>query len=389
MLRYPLIDINNPLLDHDSPLYSAETPTYISSLVSTNLPFLIEKDKWTPVLTIEESDVIPINFKQREQQDSQIDYLKRLGVKPHQLLLIMHIWDDCDTYDWTSLYHHFKEKLNNSGTGYRCLLVHNNHNLFKNSMNSDESIYYNHMWNRQKAYYTDFERVNPIHKVYTFTNKKEGWNLNPIRKSENAKVFMCPNRIFPFISPRLAYRKVIKLLLENENGYLSDPTNQKFLMTEEAELLDSWKEHNNYGGGHWCPIANSLYENSFISIFSETIVTNGSWYIQNPWRAISEKSYDPLIKGHFILPFAYSGIIDDLKKMGFRFPDIINYSYDTITDDNFRFAAFCEEAKRLVRIPVEKWYVFFEKEKELLEHNRQVFFNRPYDPLYEKVIKHL
>jgi hypothetical protein len=177
------------------------------------------------------------------------------------------------------------------------------------------------------------------------------------------------------------------MILENENGYMSEPHNNKLLEPEEEGLLSAWGERNNYGGGHWWPIANRYYENSFLSIFVETITTNGDWYIQNPWKAISEKTYDPLIKGHFILPFSYTGIIADLKKKGFKFPDWINYEYDNITDNNFRFAGFLEEAKRLIKIPVDKYYEYYEKDKHILEHNRQLFFTLPYSPLYEQVKK--
>lgn len=381
MLRYPLIENTK-----DNPLWSEEIPHWINCQRSTNLPFDIEKNNWIPVDNFADADVIPITLKVREKHEEHINFLKKIGIRPDQLLLVMHIWDDTDTYDWTSLFYEFKQRIREHSS-YRVVLVHNNHNGFKHGLNEQESIHWNHMWNRTKAYYTDYDNIDLRDKIYTFYATKKCWQLNPIHKTENAKIFLCPNRIFPFISPRLAYRKMLKLILENQNGYMSVPHENKLLEPEEPDLISSWSERNHYGGGHWWPIANKYYENSFVSIFVETITTNGEWYIQNPWRAISEKSYDPLIKGHFILPFGYTGLIEDLTKIGFRFPSWINYDYDKIQDNNFRFAGFLEETKRLLTTPIDQYYEYYEKDRNILEHNRQLFYTLPYSQLYEQVKK--
>jgi hypothetical protein len=133
----------------------------------------------------------------------------------------------------------------------------------------------------------------------------------------------------------------------------------------------------------WLPAANEIYEDTFISIYVETLID--SFHT----RVITEKTFDPLIKGHFILPFGYCGIIEDIKSYGFRLPIWINYEYDYEVDPEKRFNLFIQEFERLQKIEIQQYYKWFEKDYDLLVHNRNVFFNRPYDLLYPSLVKAL
>ncbi len=92
-----------------------------------------------------------------------------------------------------------------------------------------------------------------------------------------------------------------------------------------------------------------------------------------------------MIKGHFILPFGYAGIIEDIKSYGFILPDWIDYSYDKIQNNDQRFAKFLKTVKETVEIPLESWHIHYTKSFDIIRHNRQVFFNRPYDSLYDSI----
>ena len=89
MLKYPNIDNNNPI-------YTNELPNYVSALPCNDLPFLIEKNNWQSVDNFVDADVIPIYLKNRNEHVSQIEYLKRMGIKEHQTLLAMLIYDDTE-----------------------------------------------------------------------------------------------------------------------------------------------------------------------------------------------------------------------------------------------------------------------------------------------------
>ena len=127
----------------------------------------------------------------------------------------------------------------------------------------------------------------------------------------------------------------------------------------------------------WQPIANDIYNKTVASIYVESLVGHETFVPET--RSITEKTWDPLIKGHFILPFSYPGIIQDLRTIyGVEFPPEIDYSYDEILDRELRFEQFCCELKRLRKM---RWAELYHRHRDMLAHNRQMFWDRPYHKL--------
>ncbi len=194
-----------------------------------------------------------------------------------------------------------------------------------------------------------------------------------------------------FLSPTFSYRKSLKyrpqisnLLTPHNNnlGYVSfiDSNNKHFLIPhkilpkcKDINFLES-KNIGEYPGFGYSPPHILYYENTFISIFGE-ICEWGEGYTP------SEKTYEPLIKGHFILPFSNSGYIQHLKNLGFKFPNFIDYSYDTILDDDSRFATYKEEINRLLTISLDDWRQHWNDNLELIVHNQNIFYYKPYEKL--------
>jgi hypothetical protein len=103
---------------------------------------------------------------------------------------------------------------------------------------------------------------------------------------------------------------------------------------------------------------------------------------------VTEKSFDPLIQGNFVLPFGYPGLIKDILSYGFKLPNWIDYSYDSISDDNDRFYVYMESLKKLNDLPFDHLFNMATNDKAILEHNRSIFYSRPYDyPLLADKIK--
>jgi hypothetical protein len=103
-------------------------------------------------------------------------------------------------------------------------------------------------------------------------------------------------------------------------------------------------------------------------------------------HTITEKTWDPLIKRHFILPFGYPGMIGQLTQdYGVLLPDFIDYSYDSIPDVEERFAAYLTSVDRFLSLSVEELSALVNEHQELLDHNRSIFFNRGYHSLYSRV----
>jgi hypothetical protein len=122
--------------------------------------------------------------------------------------------------------------------------------------------------------------------------------------------------------------------------------------------------------GAFRPIPNSFYDDTYLSVYVESNCQN------NNLIHITEKTFEPLLKGHFIMPFANSGTIQRLRDLGFRFPDFIDYSYDTIDDVRWRFAVFQKLVKDTLQLP---WAKLYQDNFDIIEHNRNQLYNLDYD----------
>ena len=128
------------------------------------------------------------------------------------------------------------------------------------------------------------------------------------------------------------------------------------------------------------PIASRYFNQSAVSVYAETVCTEKTGV-----HVISEKTFIPLVRGHYILPFGYRGLIDDLKLYDFKFPDWIDYSYDKIFNNEKRLEAYLESVKKIRALSYEELTYNANRDIELLKHNRNVFFTRSYDSLYDKI----
>jgi len=289
----------------------------------------------------------------------------------NQIIAIMAVTCADDNLDWQKIFDYVYQEFHKHFPN-KVVLIH----PFKNISNY---IYQNLYFNYTKAFYTSFKKLD-LHNTNdgSYTTEKN-FIINPIKPKDitMSKIFLCANRILyddnknPIVSsPKLRLRLKLLQLLRGKDGFLSDFENDIILPGQ----TDSSTEylHRVRGNGTWIPVHSDLYDRSYISIFIETTVTSGQ-------KLITEKTYDPLIKGHFILPFGYSGIIQDLKSMGFIFPNWIDYSYDAIEDTNTRFHVFRKEIKRLLDLPKPSIDNHHIRDIDMLKHNQKLFFTKPYE----------
>lgn len=374
--------------------YDLEPPSlpYVMSGTRDSLPFEFEREKWQIVNDIKEADVVPIGCLYiPEEWKKQVEKLKELGCTNRQLLLIMNIFDDVDTYDWCHWYQKYAQFLYNN-SDFRCAMLSNNKRGWIQNPNTEyEVIPYDLMFNRQKAFMTERHKFETAGRVYFYCNTVDNFRLNPIQKIGNLndrKIALCPNRIMKF-NARSGLRRILKTYIKDKSVILGDPTHGVILEPEDINMMSTIRNMDNNGGGLWMPIANRYYEQTYISIYVETCTVSNPLHatVQNLYQSITEKTFDPLIKGHFILPFGYSGIIKDIKEYGFKFPNWINYEYDQIECDRHRFAAFLEEADRLLHMDITEIEKNYVKDYEMLKYNRSVFWSRPYVPLHDEVLR--
>lgn len=336
------------------------------------LPFDLEKDKWEFTESMQEADVIAVLKKySKEEIDRQIDYIQ--PNYKNQTIIIMnlfHIDDNSDSEQNHQNHIMFWNRLTKN-----VVIAHTN-------KENKKQIFYDILWNRSKSYFTEYDKHDHKDRVWTWSASDKMFAITPIDKKDPRKLFLSPNRIYYdsefFTHPRINTRFKLKNLLENKNGFISDPQHGIGLEPEEISKFGSILEGN---GGTWFPVANHYYNSSYISIYVETI-TDGPCT-----KTITEKTWDPLLKGHFILPYGYCGLVADIKSYGFIMPEWIDYSYDKESSQEHRWKKYVQSLQSILEKSIIEIDQLYNKDKEILEHNRSIFYSRPYDVLYDKIKK--
>lgn len=244
-------------------------------------------------------------------------------------------------------------------------------------------IFFDFLFNRTKAYYLGHNWHPTTSKNYYESSKNYVIPTHPLPDKKN-KIFVAPNdvsvdSIDPDSGQRRYRLKLVNLILEKyaDCGYLGAwSINRKLKLWAQTDNIharcidDLSVPKTAYRPRGYSPPHSLYYEDTYISVYAETI-EHGSTFI------ISEKTLDPLIKGHFILPFSNPGFINYAKTLyGFQFPTFIDYSYDEIYDNDLRFAAYANELDRLVHLS--NWPELWIANQNIIKHNQQIFYDRPY-----------
>lgn len=173
-------------------------------------------------------------------------------------------------------------------------------------------------------------------------------------------------------------------LLKYYPGYLGDASAGTLLVGQGDTLSQRIHEHiKGVGNLGWTPAHNAYYENSTLSIYVETLTYN-----ENQVIGITEKTWEPVIKGHFLLPFGYNGMIRDLQHhYGLKMAPFINYEYDSAGGDLNRWVMYLAEVKRLLNLGPRKLYKLKQQHMDILEYNRQAMLDTGYRDTVDEAIK--
>lgn len=264
--------------------------------------------------------------------------------------------------------------------------------VITNIVNSDSNprvVFNDFLFNRTRAYYLQFPFRSNTKKWY---HSGQINYMIPDHDSIRHKIYVAPNKTYENSKFRnLIYRKRLVSMLQNNYrsiGYLGNChdsncqdlflySNTDFPLGSLAELESSRLLPPAWSLGY-SPPHNEYYKNTFISIYGETVERASE---SDNVIAVTEKTFDPLIKGHFIMPFSVSGFVQHLKDhYGFKFPNFIDYSYDAIDDAELRYTAYEKEVKRLLALDIEQWSQnWSDNFDSVIRHNQLVFFERPFD----------
>lgn len=217
-------------------------------------------------------------------------------------------------------------------------------------------IRWDFMWNRVKLYYTGANELTGAYSdplLHHFAGKSK-YILNDINfELPREKTFL------NLCGRGYGYRNRLYEHLEQHShiGYRS--MRSAGIHLDETPIV-----------GAYVPIPNKYYNNSYVSIYVESNSVDPNLI------HITEKTFEPLIKGHFIVPFSNPGTIARIQDLGFALPNFIDYSYDSILDVEERFNSFKNTINNLMNLD---WANLYKKNYHIIEHNRQRLYELDYD----------
>jgi len=344
---------------------------------SHTMPFEFEPDSFRFVYSSVDADIIPVlPHGSAEELESIINYLGVFDRSKAAILVMIHTHIEDNPFFEKALKYLIEDWSKYSD---RVAVATTNSNVIENQF-----LYYDFLWNRQKAYFVDYNKYDLKNRLWTGPATSKMFELPKIKRRGPYKKILLPSRVYKSREhePRNRYRQQLHDLIEDIYCHRGNPDKGYVLYPQENTRQLYTSIATSEGG--WTPISSDYYEASFVSAFVETVTgATGNGVV----KSITEKTYDPLIKGHFILPFAYPGIISDIRKIGFILPDWIDYSYDTIVDVDERFKAYSESVLKIINLSDFDLLDFYEQDKWMLDHNRNLFFIRPYDSLSNKIRK--
>jgi len=331
---------------------------------------------WTRVSSVDQADFIPLIPDIARNYD--LNWLRSV-VQPHHILLILNVTHAAEEFG-PGYIQHVEHEL--EGITDRFVIAHTNANNAVMDCLDPRMVYWDCLFDRQRLYFTDYPCIAALPpQVWTHNTGAHTFELSHDRRRIVRK-FLAPMRVYGSADRRMTLRQRLRDHLQDRGGLISRPEQVETFLPQGCDSLALSAILNNTQGqgGVWEPMANCYYDVTAASIYVETIVSG------HQMHTITEKTWDPLIKRHFILPFGYPGMIRDLTQdYGVLLPDFIDYSYDSIPDVEQRFAAYLTSVDRFLSLSVEELSALVNEHQELLDHNRSIFFNRGYHSLYSRV----
>ena len=284
------------------------------------------------------------------------------------------------------LWHGFENCLAKFNKDYN---YNNNVYLITNSGNditvdNPNMISLDFSFNRLKAYYSQFP-FSPGWIPHYYNGPYSYIVPRLFDGSNKRKIFVAPNSTINAREDHLVRSRIAVAQLIRQHyyhlGYLSDYSEQHpndylhshwvFPTTTDVDLIRS-RPIDPTKVAYGVPPHNAYYNNTFISIYGETMESGTT-------QCVTEKTYDPLIKGHFILPFSTPYFCNILRGRGILLPDFIDYSYDDVEDFDQRLDMWLAEVGRLLSMPIEHWRAMYTKNFDLLYANQTWMWHRDYD----------
>ena len=285
-------------------------------------------------------------------------------------------------------------------------ILHTDTNYKNSDVNSDvQCVYVDHLWNRQYAMFYDNDMFADEWKNMSLNHWYSAkdhhyfdstmWELTPdeeiipnldwydarqnLQEELSAMIYVCPGITRHLKSHDVQERGKLRLelhkLLEDYPGFQGNITLGNNLLPQRSKYTN--EDMLGMSGWGFSPIHNAYYDSSVISFYVETITYTSRVF---DTACVTEKTWNPILKGHFVLPFGRAGLIDLLKRVyGLKFPDWIDYSYDNIDhSDVLRWQTYLTEVKRICNLGADFLYQKKRQDLDILLHNRNLMKNSGY-----------
>ena len=251
-----------------------------------------------------------------------------------------------DLFHYDSAHNRYYNKIINQNPDKKIKCLTNNFNL--REVVDAEVLEWDYLFNRTKMLYTEQHRLSSRRSDLQYHEPYSTYELTSIRGDVIHKHFLSLARSMTSFRPRLLDHLIKNFENKGTIGCRA-----------LGKIID-----NEFRG--YTPLPQAIYDQTFCSIYVESTTDNEISFV-------TEKTFETLIKGNFVLPFSDANFINTLvSRYGFSFPDIIDYTYG---DD---FDKFLRSIDRLCSQPIGDLRDYYINNIHLLESNRQVFFDRPY-----------
>ena len=388
----------------------------------TRLLFSLSSDAVEYTTNIQEANYICINFD-RPHSTAAIsacrEFITNLRARSPSATIIMsngmfHVDENADSKRSLTEYSNIIQDIDSN-----CLILTLNHNYEYNKSNNVR--YYDFVFNRSRMSYFDhdneyfkkicYSRQWPITYPYRDTipndgrgyadaeayqladythdtrNFREGFNLG-VTKTFLSSMYAREENIYSKNNPGFAMaglsepniflvRDAVRIDLKNQLKHYPG-----FVGGDGSWLATDGDTHNQLtltltnGFANNAPPSKLYFESSVISIYVETLISTTAQDI----FCASEKTFVPLIQGHFILPFGAENFVGTLiKEYDVQIPDWIDWqAYDGEVDSLTRWLKY----KAVVFDTLNKgedflWdYKMSEEGQRILQHNRDIFTSK-------------
>lgn len=157
------------------------------------------------------------------------------------------------------------------------------------------------------------------------------------------------------------------------------------LLSEEDKIknlsrlyIDTDTDNKQWTAAVFDSLDKKFYENTYFSVVTETLCSPEYSQMGNTLgRAISEKTFKPMLHHHPFILVAVPGVLKLLRELGYKtFSPYIDESYDDEQDVGRRCYKIAKEVERLCNLKDNELREFLTNCKPIIEHNYHVLTNK-------------